>query len=176
MGGFDIGYMSEVDPTWDDDSLSFIMNPEAILFGDPATQLACVPEAMMTSTGFMLPLDPLFWCAGGNGSMYPLSGIAQSNYSTVNNAVLLTERMNFKLHRLGIIPESAPTQMGMCYMGYTPILPKSRYRYQFTFPTDASRCAPYGTSTFLRESAMGGIDSSDNFGLLNWRKRNCCFL
>ncbi|WP_440994919.1 TraU family protein, partial [Cysteiniphilum litorale] len=48
--GVDLTYMSELDPLWDDEMLAFILNPEAILFGNVVTQLACIPEAIATST------------------------------------------------------------------------------------------------------------------------------
>lgn len=37
-GDFDIAYLTELDPTWNDDELGFILNPEAILFGNPIAQ------------------------------------------------------------------------------------------------------------------------------------------
>ncbi|MGR5333745.1 TraU family protein, partial [Photobacterium damselae] len=68
---FDLAYLSELDPFWDDDELSFILNPEAILFGNPIAQLACASEAAAMSTGKVLPMDALFWCMGSQGSAYP---------------------------------------------------------------------------------------------------------
>ncbi|MEZ9309461.1 TraU family protein, partial [Vibrio cyclitrophicus] len=68
---FDVAYMTEIDPLWDDDELSLILNPEALLFGNLAAQLACVPEAMLTSANVALPIDALFWCLGSQGSAYP---------------------------------------------------------------------------------------------------------
>ena len=32
-GDFDIAYLSELDPTWNDSEMSFVLNPEAALFG-----------------------------------------------------------------------------------------------------------------------------------------------
>ncbi|XLF14118.1 TraU family protein [Klebsiella pneumoniae] len=34
-GDMDIAYLSEIDPTWVDSSLTTILNPEAILFANP---------------------------------------------------------------------------------------------------------------------------------------------
>ncbi|MFH4170736.1 TraU family protein, partial [Acinetobacter baumannii] len=39
-GYFDIGYMTELDPMWNDDELSAILSPEAALFTNPLTQAA----------------------------------------------------------------------------------------------------------------------------------------
>lgn len=174
---FDIAYMAEIDPMWDDDALSLILNPEALLFSDPITQLSCGIEATKTASGFSLPMDSLFWCAGGQGSLYPLTGNTFATTSPQNNAVLLTERMNLKLHREGVIPESTSSNAGMCWQHYSPILPKTRYRYQFSIPVNARLCEPYSTTTAIREGAMGKSSlKGENFGLVNWRKRDCCVL
>ncbi len=38
---FDVAYMSEFDITWNDPKLQSLLNPEAILFGNPIAQAAC---------------------------------------------------------------------------------------------------------------------------------------
>jgi len=176
VGGFDLAWISELDPTYNDDMLSFILNPEAILFGNPVTQLACVADAIKTSTNFALPIDVLFWCAGSQGSMYPLDGYVQHTYSNVSNAILVDEKMNFKLHREGVILESRGEYPAICYEWPEPILPKSRYRYQFTNVVPESYiCHPYGTTSVLSEAGKDNPVTGVNFGILNWRKRNCVF-
>ena len=42
-GDLDIGYLSELDPTWDDDALSLILSPEALVMANPIAQGA-VPQ------------------------------------------------------------------------------------------------------------------------------------
>jgi conjugal transfer pilus assembly protein TraU len=41
---FDIGWITEIDPLWQDDQLTFIINPEAILFNNLITQAACAAD------------------------------------------------------------------------------------------------------------------------------------
>ena len=173
-GGFDLAYFSEVDPMWDDDALAFILNPEAILFGNPIAQLACSVDAVKSITG--LPMDSLFWCAGAQGSMYPFTGWSATDDSEASNAVLFNERMNAKLHREGVVLESSPDYL--CHSHYTAVLPKSRYRYQFVNPVPEAKTAyQYGKSTtFTSDSLESSLSSQDNFGILNFKKRNCCFL
>ena len=71
-GGLDIAWASELDPAWLDDELTFLLNPEAALFANLPAQAACAADCAAASAG--LPLDPLFWCAGCQGGMYPLTG------------------------------------------------------------------------------------------------------
>ena len=174
---FDVAYMTEFDPLWDDDELAFILNPEAILFGNPATQLACAVEAVATSTGRVLPFDALFWCLGSQGSAYPLTGTTGYRDTPIQAATLIMQRLNYKLHRQGIVWESRGEYPAICYQYPEPILPKSRYRYQMTnVIADASQCHPYTRTTVVWESGHDNPVTGDNFGFVNFRKRNCVFL
>ncbi|EQA15450.1 conjugal transfer pilus assembly protein TraU [Glaesserella parasuis] len=171
-GEFDIGYMSELDPAWNDDTLSLYLNPEAMLFGNPIAQLACVADAIAAEV--YLPLDILFWCAGGHGSVYPFTGSVNRENSGLNSGVLLSERMNFKLHRQGIVLDSVPDDYAVCYNYPAPIIPKERYRYQLVNPTaDANNCHPYGRSVMRWQVGKETPMSSKNYGYLIWKKRNC---
>lgn len=177
IDNFDIAYLTELDPFWDDDELSFILNPEAVLFGNPIAQLACVAESVKTSIGRSLPIDALFWCLGSQGSAYPLTGTTGYRDTPIQAATLISERLNYKLHRQGIVWESLGQDGSICYQHPMPILPKSRYRYQLSNPLpDANNCYPYGTTTAIWESGHDNPVTGDNFGFVKFRKRNCVFL
>lgn len=177
IDNFDIAYLTELDPFWDDDELSFILNPEAALFGNQIAQLACVAESVKTSFGNSLPLDVLFWCLGSQGSAYPLTGTTGYRDTPLQAATLISERINYKLHRQGIVWESLGTDGAICYQHPMPILPKSRYRYQLSnVEADAKNCYPYGTTTAIWESGHDNPVTGDNFGFVKLRKRNCVFL
>ncbi|MFS1985974.1 conjugal transfer pilus assembly protein TraU [Vibrio breoganii] len=174
---FDVAYLTEVDPLWDDDELAFILNPEAILFGNPIAQLACVPESIATTTNVVLPFDFLFWCLGSQGSAYPLTGNTNYRDTPIQAGTLIMERLNYKLHRQGMVWETRGEDGAVCYQYPTPILPKSRYRYQMSAPiTDAAWCHPYTTTTTIWEMGHDNPTTGDNFGYVQWRKRNCVFL
>ena len=85
-GNFDIAYLTELDPTWNDDQLAFILNPEAILVGNQIAQLACAADATKTIAGNSLPIDALFWCLGSQGSAYPLTGNVSQEVSNIQAA------------------------------------------------------------------------------------------
>jgi conjugal transfer pilus assembly protein TraU len=171
---FDLSYVSEIDPLWDDDLLNFYLNPEAILFGNPITQLACAADALMVAAGG-LPIDELFWCLGSQGSAYPLNGNIQHRFTNVGNAVLMAERMNYKLHRQGLVTDSIGIDYAVCYTQFSAFLPKSRYRYQFTnVVPEPYLCHPYGKTTFfISDAGKDNPATGENFGILNFKKRNC---
>lgn len=86
-GDMDIAYLSEIDPTLADSSLTTILNPEAVLFANPIAQGACAADAI--ASAFNKPLDILFWCAGSQGSMYPFSGWVSNGPSPLQSSLLL---------------------------------------------------------------------------------------
>ena len=174
--GFDIAYITELDPTWKNDILAAILNPEAVLFANPAAQLACMGDCVASSTG--LPLDAMFWCAGCQGSAYPLSGHVQAHASGVQASLLLTERMIFKLHRQGLLFGSIGEE-GLCQKYPMPIWRKSKYRTQMTYPVPSNGnepfpCNPLGRTTTLYESGREIPIIGEDFGWLIFRKRDCC--
>lgn len=175
-GDFDIAYPSELDVMWNDDELAFILNPEAILFSSLPAQMACAADAAASLVG--APLDKLFWCAGAQGSMYPLTGHVQEHVGGVQASVLLSERMNYKMHRLGLLEDTTGENgKALCEKHYAPILPKSRYRYQMVNPLPTSHaCFPLGRATSLWEAGHEYPYKGEDFGYLIWRKRNCCAL
>lgn len=175
---FDIAYPSELDPQWNDSEFAFITNPESVLFSNPVARTSCALDATTSLT--KTAIDKLFWCQGSQGSTYPLNGHVAHQASPLQSAVLLTERADFKLHRLSAIKDSQCKDMdgalALCQTKYSAIMPKSRYRYQLvnTIP-DAKHCYPFGKSVTTFESGHINPKDGDNFGFLVWKKRNCCF-
>lgn len=174
-GDYDIGYVSELDPMWHDDELSFLVNPEDAIFSNPITQLSCVADATSALTGSAI--NQLFWCMGSQGSTYPLTGSVSAEYSPFQNSVLLAERMDFKLHLEGLIKDSQSENVAVCHQTYMPIMPKNRYRYEMeNMIPDSNSCHPFGHSVTTWQ--MGKITPADkgNYGYLIWRKRNCTII
>ncbi len=176
---FDIAYMTELDPTWRDDELSFLLNPEDVLFANPISQMACAADSIKTAAGG-LPIDPLFWCAGSQGNMYPLTGHVQEHVGGVQASTLIAERMTYKMHREGLVWDSTSAGgTALCYEYPTPIIPKSRYRYQMVNPvptTGDGGCFPFGHTTATWGAGHEYPYAGEDFGYLIWRKRNCCAL
>ena len=176
-GDFDIAYLTELDPMWDDDNLTFVINPEAVLFGNPVAQASCAFDAAAASTGATTALDSLFWCMGSQGSSYPLTGNYTAHVTNIQAATLVSEKLNFKLHRFGLTSDSVGADApALCFQYRMGVMPKSRYRYQMvnTVPA-ANTCYPYGAVTAFWETGHDDLSNGQNYGFLMWRKRNCCF-
>ena len=174
-GDYDIGYLSELDPTWNHDELSFLINPEAILFANPIAQASCLTDAVAAVHGSAV--NTLFWCMGSQGSSYPLTGHISAEYSILQNATLLSERMDYKLHRESLIKDSIGKNGAVCVEHYRAIMPKNRYRYKLVNPVaDANACHPFGHTVTTWQAGRIKPDDKGNYGYLIWRKRNCVFL
>lgn len=174
-GDMDIGYLAELDPSWNDSSIALILSPEAMLFNNIIAQGACAADALASAAN--MPIDALFWCAGSQGSMYPFTGYTSNEFSPLQSSVLLSERMAFKLHRQGMVMNSIGKNKAVCWEYPSPIIPKQRWRYQMVNKRpDAARCHPFGRTTMRWEAGHNLPNDRKNFGYLLWRKRNCVFL
>ncbi|WP_052208901.1 conjugal transfer pilus assembly protein TraU [Croceibacterium mercuriale] len=174
---FDIAYITEIDPLWQDDELTTLLNPEAAIFANPIAQAACAADCL-TATA-RLPNDALFWCAGCQGSMYPMNGNIGSNVAVTQSARLAAERMIYKMHRTGLAWGTMGSK-GLCSKYLMPILKKSQYRIQQVNPTPMvngrESCSPIGASTLPPNAAQTFPVKGEDIGFLVWRKRNCCVL
>ena len=127
--GIDIFYLTEIDPIWRNDTLSSIINPEAILFANPIAQTACIADAITSTTSF--PLNPLFWCMGTWGSAYPLAGTKQG---TMNKAAAgLAARMIYRMSRQLMLWKTIGRD-ALCQPVPMPIWIKSQYGIFEAYP------------------------------------------
>ena len=171
---FDVAYITEFDPMWNDDETAFVLNPEAAIFANPIAQAACAADSIAATTGF--PIDSMFWCAGCQGSMYPFVGTIGDHIGGVQASLLLTSRMLAKLHREGLA-QGTSGKAAMCkpYTAFTII--KSQYKEQMTYPsatTGRDGCKPLGRTEVTWGGGKEKPYSGEDFGYLIWRKRQCC--
>ena len=179
-GGYDVSnysllYLSELDPMWNDDEIGALINPEAILFGNPVTQALCAGDCVAASAGW--PIDPLFWCAGCWGSMYPYTGTVAGPVGEVNTAALLAARTLAKMNR-EYFEALTSTDMALCGKVYTGMIRKSQYRMQLLYPlpntASPACCPPIGRNTLLWGSGKAYPVYGEDFSFLVWRQRDCC--
>lgn len=175
---FDVAYISEIDPLWNDVELNNLLNPEAILFANPIAQAACAAECVRASSG-ALSMDTLFWCNGCQGALYPIAGEVNASYGGVMASQSVSARLTARMHRLMLARRTAnrPTR---CQPQIAPVIPKSQYRMQITRPRAKTGgrygCAPIGSSTQYVDQFREFPYQGESFGWLMWRKRNCCAL
>ncbi len=94
-------YISEVDPMWESDLLTLVLNPEAVVFANPIASMVCAADCVAVTAG----KDNLaaYFCAGCDGNLYPLTGHIYANDDAVRTSSLITQRLLTKLHRQGML-------------------------------------------------------------------------
>jgi len=168
--GLDVGYLTELDPLWNDDSLAAIVNPEAVLFANPVAQLSCTADSISAVAG--KPLSPLFWCMGSWGSAYPMSGRTGNSKYVEGNAAIAA-KMIYKLCRQLMICDPG---VNLCMCTPTPIWVKHNYLLQLAKPRRQAGCSCIGRTGMIWDHAMNFPAGGDNFLWMIFRKRACCVL
>lgn len=177
QGGFDIAYVTELDPSWNDDELAVILNPDVFLFANPAAQAACAADCVAATVGF--PLAPMQWCGGCQGSMYPLNGHVQTHVGGAQASSLIVQRYAMKLHR-EFLAFAGNGILGWCGLYPAPILDKRIYKYSMVYPSyqgkglDGRCCQPLGRTTHLWSAGKEYPIKGEDFAYMMYRKRNCC--
>ena len=174
---FDRRVKPEVDPLWNDDELTLILNPDAVLFANPVAIAACAADCVAASVGF--GLKELFWCAGCQGGIYPLDGHVPYHLGGVRTAALMAQRLTAKMHR-ELIAWGWHGTPGLCGPYFEPVMDKTAYKTQLTYPIpntdkEAGRCCqPFGRTTVLWGAGKEYPVRGEDFAFMLFRKRNCC--
>jgi conjugal transfer pilus assembly protein TraU len=166
--GFDVAYLTEVDPLWQNDILAFILEPESILFGNPIAQTACIADSVSTNAGFSM--SPLFWCIGSGGSAYPLTGHVNDDNELMSNSTIAA-RIVSKLARDGLVCDTA---LNLCACAPTPIWVKHNWRMHVAKPVRDFMCHPFGRTGLIWGALKNPPLVGDNFVWQLFRRRSCC--
>ena len=178
----DVGWTSEFDPSWNDDSLALIKMPIAFTFSNILGDMAGTADAAAALVGF--PLNEIFWYAGSWGRIYPLTGNVQHHRTSDQTGHLIATKMLAEAHAMremaGLFGkgggrsyacesgepycDSSTTRAAMCAgspadMPMQLIMLKKQYKIQRLFPTPYNEksllggcCVPIGRTTTFRET------------------------
>ena len=171
--GVDYAYLTEVDPLWNSDTLSAIISPEALLFGNPVTNLACIADSV--GANFGRPIDVLFWCMGSWGNAYPMSGSQPAKDSYMGDVTAIASKMIYKLHRELILWGSVGNQ-GLCGNYPMPIWKKTAYRLQPVLPEATPEALVIGKTGISWDFMKNIPNNFNNYSIVLFKKRDCCAL
>ena len=169
---FDLMYLSELDPSWNEDELAVFATPEVLIFANPLAIAACASDSAAASAGS--PIDSLFWCAGSWGHMYPLSGNITSYGSPPRDTALLTTRVLATMHRRGMAYGTVGNN-NLCEASFAPMIPKSQYKLSQMYPMPEANAnhwigqTPYMWGEWRNIPAVG-----EDFVNVVWRWTDCC--
>jgi conjugal transfer pilus assembly protein TraU len=171
---FDIVSLSELYPQWQDDELSAIIYPEAILFSAPPLQLACIADSV--AANIYTPIDILFWCKGSWGGAYPLSGTTLSKSLIEDTASVGAGALAFG-HRSVLLQRTWGGDEAVMCAGKVPhpIWDKSAYRMQLMGPKSHPLASQIGEAGIVKQwtSNKWRPNFGDNFTYLLFRKLDC---
>lgn len=169
-------YITETLANWQNDEWGVLLNPEALLVANPIAVAACMADSFSTSL-FQRSLDPLFWCVGSWGALYPItmnvgSGVPLSAYG------MLAARMISQKFQTGQILDTTGSHMlnNACQPIPSYFMQKKDINIYPVFPHKYSKRFPLG----LPSEIWGvGFDNPANLGVMTWivyQKRDCCYL
>jgi conjugal transfer pilus assembly protein TraU len=171
---FDMLYLSELDPTWNDDELSLYTTPETVLFANPYAQMACLADATAGLAG--KNMEDLYWCAGNWGSLYPFTGnVLQSTTGASRPLVtsLQSARAIAALHRRGLAWKTMGND-ALCGGYLFPTIPKEQYKMELFFPVAESDDDFAIGETPFRWGEWRNIPGYEDYVYLVWRWKDCC--
>ena len=171
--GVDFAYITEVDPLWQSDTLAAFMQPEALLFANPISQIACIADSVSSAVYF--PNDALFWCMGSWGNAYPLTGSLNSTGDFIQDYAGIAARMIYKLHRQLVLWGSWG-QAGLCGYYPQPIWRKTAYRLQILIPIPHPIGTTIGQTGHVWSFGKDVPITNDNAVFMLFKKRDCCVL
>ncbi|MEL6311148.1 MAG: TraU family protein, partial [Pseudomonadota bacterium] len=167
----DVMYLSELDPTWNNDALAFWTTPEITLTSTLPAQAACLADAAGANIGY--PIDELFWCAGSWGLLYPLSGTDLAPHARPETTSLLAARALAAMHRRGLARKTMGSDT-MCEAQIDVFMPKSQYEFSQLHPlAEANGRHALGEHLFAWGEWRNIPGNGDNVHLV-WRWNDCC--
>lgn len=177
QSGFDVAYITEVDPSWLNAEFANLLSPDSFLYATMPAVVACTGDCIASTVNF--GLAAMHWCVGCNGLMYPMTGVIDDNSSTIESSGVIMLRLLNKLHRQGI-NLSYYGNNGLCG-GYRQILMNKRqYKYSMQYPVSQTKSVVQGMQTALNGASGGGsigetvTDSADFVGTNNKTGKQCC--
>lgn len=154
---FDLMYPSELDPTWAEDELALLTNPEVVVAANPLLQAACPADC--AAANFNRALPKMWWCAGCWGNLYPFTGNVPSGGGLPRVSSLLAARAGAALHRRGLAWKTIGND-ALCGGSIYPMFPKDQYRMSQLFPLpEASNAPPTPPSATTDDTGNAELDT-----------------
>ena len=160
----DLLSVTEIDPMWSSDLLSFLLNPESVVFANPLTLAWCAADCVVTTAGHASEVN--YFCAGCDGMLYPFTGNVAGAGDPVRSSSLILQRQLASLHRKGLALKTMGEDQ-MCGATYSWFIPKSQYKVSMLYPV------PEATNTLIpttKSNPTPDPDSPTSYVLAS----NCC--
>ena len=168
----DFGYLSELDPTMQNDLMANYTHPESRVFANPAAQAACMADTVMAAT--RRPISKAFWCAGSWGSLYPYS-MHSGAQTTFEGQMLTAARGLAAMHRRGLAKRSSGNK-AVCADRLWFVMPKNQYQFQNLWPRPRRSAEWIGTTEYKGGWGLGRVIPAvgEDRVTMTWAWNECC--
>lgn len=170
-GAIDIAFMSEFDPSWNNDDMALWTSPETVLFTGPWAYMACAADGVAATV--RKPVRQSWWCGGTWGQVYPFSGNVPAATSTPREASLNATKGLAKMHRFGLATKMYGNR-SLCKNTRTFLLEKQQYKFQTMFPIAEKKNHWIGASTFRWGEWRTIPARGEDYVWLQWSYTECC--
>lgn len=173
---FELSYLTEIDPLWNDEEMTSLLSPDVYLFANPLAQVACAGDCVTATAGF--PNSATYWCAGCQGAVLPMTGNVEHHIGAVDTSSLLLQRFTHKAHRELMI-WGASGKTGMCYKYPKYLMDRTDYKYSMLFPVPQPKVNGLCSQTYGRTTDLWGAGKEfpfygEDMVYQVFRKRDCC--
>lgn len=168
----DFAYLSEIDPTMQNDTLAMYTHPESRIFSQMAAQAACMADSVAVAAG--RPIHRAFWCAGSWGSLYPYTGHSPSQ-TTFESQMLTSARGLAAMHRRGLAKKTIGNK-SVCGGRFWFVMPREQYQFQNLWPRAVQSAEWIGTTEYKGGWGMGRVvpATGENRVVMEWQFKECC--
>lgn len=179
LSALTFGFMAEVNPAHNNDSIAAFLNPHKLLFA--LASPACIIDCATTTAHE--PMNSMYFCAGCWGSMSTNTGWTNGAHP-ITEAGLLSARLLDNMHMtyalsktsnatFSSLTTNAKPQNSMCKETYFPLILKTQYRLQLAYPVtwDTKKIGELRTGW---ADFKLGKDKSEDIAFWVWRKRDQC--
>lgn len=181
VGDFDIAYLTELDPLWNNDNLTFYLNPDVILYANPLTPITTAMDCVNNLPGaWNISSGLAYWSAGCQGSMYPLDGNLPGSYP-IDDSILTMQRLLHKNHRELLEFSTAGPAALFASIVPQPIMNKTEYKYSMIYPVNfidplsgGKCCSPFGRTTIGWSAGHSFPTTGEDFSYHIYQRRDCC--
>ncbi len=139
VNSIDIGYLSEVDPTWAHPELLVLLAPLMLAVDNIVGAIAAAVDCgMATASGANSVSDKMFFTLGCWGMTYPMSGKTQQDIGQLQADSLFFGRTIAKLHSIFELFATTEEHTGdpdWCFAAAYPILAKNEYLFSYVAPS-----------------------------------------
>lgn len=173
--GFNLAWMTEIDPTHQNDVWGAVFAPEAGLFTGLLANSACAADSIAAATAW--PLDSLFWCVGAWGPGYPMTGNAPVSNSAMSVNGLVLSRFLEKQFRVGAMLATIGPG-AKCKSHYSPVWLKTQLAINQVYPRRinaiSSKVFPGKTEFTWGVFPPAHAPTKESGYYLMWNGQQCC--